>query len=386
MKSFDVYPLFPIEIEQALGSFVWDKKGKKYLDFYGGHAVISIGHSHPHFLRSIKKQLDKVAFYSNSVLNPLREKVAEKLGQLSGYSDYQFFMVNSGAEAIENALKLASFQNGRSKVIAFEKAFHGRTSAAVNITDGKGIIAPINQGFKKVLLPWNDLNALETQLVKEDICAVVIEGVQGIGGIHVPDPDFLQNAKSLCKKYGTILILDEIQSGYGRTGKFFAHQHAAIQPDLITVAKGMGNGFPLGGLLISPGFKARYGLLGTTFGGTHLACAAALSVLEVIENEELLENALLRGEQLKAGFSNFKTAQEVRGLGCMVGVELPFSAKPFRKKLLDEFGVFTGSSSQPNTLRILPPLSVSKEEVKLFLSAFEECFATYKVEENLPVA
>ncbi|MEO1259085.1 MAG: aminotransferase class III-fold pyridoxal phosphate-dependent enzyme [Bacteroidota bacterium] len=378
MKPFDVYPLMDIHIERSLGSHVWDKHGRQYLDFYGGHAVISIGHSHPHFLMRIKEQLDKMAFYSNSIQNDLKEQLAMKMGELSGYPDYQLFLVNSGAEAIENALKLASFKNGRTKVVSFEKAFHGRTSAAVHITDHQNISAKINQGFERKILPWNDLNAVQKELSKGDVCAVVAEGVQGIGGIHVPDPSFLQSVEQQCKKYGTILLLDEIQSGYGRTGKFFAHQFADVRPDLVTVAKGMGNGFPTGGVLISPEFKPKYGLLGTTFGGTQLACAAGLAVLEIIEKEQLIENAKQRGAQLKKGLAKCAAITEVRGLGCMIGLDLPFAAKPFRKRLIEEFGVFTGTSSQPNTLRVLPPLSVNEKEIEAFLTAFDTCLEAHQ--------
>ena len=378
MKPFDVYPLMNIHLERSLGSYVWDKNGRPYLDFYGGHAVISIGHSHPHFLQRVKEQLGKLAFYSTSIQNELKEQLALKLGELSGYPDDQIFLVNSGAEAIENALKLASFKNGRTKIISFEKGFHGRTSAAVHITDNQNISAKINQGFERIILPWNDSVPVEKELAKGGVCAVVIEGVQGIGGIHVPNPTFLQEVERLCKNHGTILILDEIQSGYGRTGKFFAHQFAGIRPDLITVAKGMGNGFPIGGVLISNGFTAKFGMLGTTFGGTQLACAAGLAVLEVIEKEALIENAKLRGEQLKRSLNEFSIISEIRGLGCMIGLDLPFSAKPFRKRLVEEFGVFTGSSSQPNTLRILPPLSVNEKETETFIAAFGACLEAHQ--------
>ncbi len=378
MKPFDVYPLMNVNIQNSLGSYVWDEKGRKYLDFYGGHAVISIGHSHPHFLERIKKQLDKIAFYSNSVQNSLREELAEKLGKLSGYPDYHLFLVNSGTEAIENAIKLASFKNGRTKVVSFQKGFHGRTSAAVHITDNDKISAKINKGFERFLLPWNDLEAASNIISQNDICAVVIEGVQGIGGVHVPTPEFLQHLEKLCKKNNTIFILDEIQSGYGRTAKFFAHQYANIQADLITVAKGMGNGFPIGGVLISPEFEAGHGLLGTTFGGTHLACSAGLAVVEVIEKEGLLENAGLRGEQIKKALKQFPEISELRGLGCMIGVEMPFPIRAFRKLLIEKFGVFTGSSSQANTLRILPPITVSETEVTEFISAFGECLSAFK--------
>lgn len=382
MKAFDVYPLMDINIQRGLGSYVWDNHGRRYLDFYGGHAVISIGHSHPHFLERIQTQLNAVAFYSNFVQNELRDQLAEKLGALSGYPDYTLFMVNSGAEAMENALKLASFQNGRTKIVAFEQGFHGRTSAAVHITDNAKLAAPINQGFERELLPWNDLAAAKKTLARGNVCAVVIEGVQGIGGVHVPDPKFLENLQQVCHEQGTILILDEIQSGYGRTGRFFAHQYAEVRPDLITVAKGMGNGFPIGGVLISPDFKAAYGLLGTTFGGTHLACAAGLAVLEVIEKEQLIDNARLRGEQLKIGLSQYAEIRSIRGLSCMVGLKMPFPVKEFRELLIEEFGVFTGSSSEPNTLRILPPLTVSAVEIDTFVATLGTALSTFQNQAN----
>ena len=380
MKSFDVYPLMDVNIQRSFGSYVWDENNRQYLDFYGGHAVISIGHSHPHFLERIKTQLDKTAFYSNFVQNSLREELADKIGKLSGYSDYSLFLVNSGAEAIENALKLASFKNNRTKVVAFERGFHGRTSAAVHITHNPKIVAPINEGFERVLLPLNSIEKAREIIAQGDVCAVVIEGVQGIGGVQVPTPEFLESLAKLCKENNTILILDEIQSGYGRTGKFFAHQYSMIKPDLITIAKGMGNGFPIGGLLISPDFEAKYGLLGTTFGGTHLACAAGLAVIEVMEKEGLIENARLRGEQLKTALKPFSEIVEIRGMGCMIGLEMSFSVKAFRKFLIEEFGVFTGSSSQPNSLRILPPLSVKASEVTEFISLFENGLSTFKKE------
>lgn len=379
MQLFNVYPLFPIDIQRSHGCHVYDQNGRRYLDFYGGHAVVSIGHSHPHFLKRVKDQMDKIAFYSNFVENELREALAAKLGKLSGYADYQLFMVNSGAEAIENALKLASFQNGRTKVVAFGKGFHGRTSAAVKITHDPNIQAPINHGFEVEYLPFEDLQAVEKALAKGDVTAVVIEGIQGIGGINEPSGEFLRGLSALCEAHGTCLVLDEIQSGFGRTGRFFAHQHAGIRPDLITIAKGMGNGFPIGGVIISPKFKARHGLLGTTFGGTHMACAAALGVLEVIENEQLIENAGIQGERLKTELQGLEGIKEIRGRGLMIGVEFEFPAAPFRKKLMEEFGVFTGSSSNKNTMRLLPPLCVSDEEVEEFLGAFKACLEVVAV-------
>jgi acetylornithine aminotransferase len=379
MQLFDVYPLFPIDIQRSEGCRVYDQYGRRYLDFYGGHAVISIGHSHPHFLKRVKDQMDKIAFYSNFVENELRETLAAKLGALSGYPDYQLFMVNSGAEAIENALKLASFQNDRTKVVAFQKSFHGRTAAAVNITDDPSLRAKINYGFEVEYLPLNDLERLEKVLSKNDVTAVVVEGIQGIGGIHEPSAQFLRSLSILCEMHDTCLVLDEIQSGYGRTGRFFAHQHAGIRPDLITIAKGMGNGFPIGGVVISPKFEARHGLLGTTFGGTHMACAAGLGVLEVIENESLIGNAALQGERLKAALSDLEGIREIRGKGLMLGVEFEFPAAPFRRRLMEEYGVFTGSSSNKNTIRLLPPLCVSSQEVEEFCGAFKTCLETVAI-------
>lgn len=377
MTLFDVYPLFDIEIQRGEGCYVFDPAGRNYLDFYGGHAVISIGHSHPHYVQRLTEQLQQIGFYSNSVKIPLQEELAVKLGRLSGCEEYRLFLVNSGAEANENALKLASFHTGKTKVLAFEKAFHGRTAAAVNVTDNEAIAAPLNRGFQREFLPWNDLESAEQHLEKGDVCAFIIEGIQGIGGIYVPDAAFLRELSLLCKKYHAILILDEIQSGYGRSGRFFAFQHAGIEPDLITVAKGMGNGFPIGGVLIHPKFKAKHGLLGTTFGGNHLACAAALAVLEVIENENLIVNAARQGERLMQAISGIEGVAGVRGAGLMIGVEFGFPAGPLRQRMLDEFGVFTGSASNKNVMRLLPPLTVVEAEVQVFLGAMKECLSTF---------
>lgn len=378
MKPFSVYPLMDINIKRGQGSYVWDQNEQRYLDFYGGHAVISIGHGHTHFIKKINNQLSNLAFYSNSVENELQVELAKKIGEISGYPDYDLFMVNSGAEAVENALKLASFKNQRTKIIAFERGFHGRTSAAVNVTDNPKIIAKINQGFEVIKLPWNDLAGVKKQLVMNDVCSVLIEGIQGVGGIHVPDPDFLKEIEKLCQLTDTILIVDEIQSGYGRSGKFFAHQHAGIRPDLITIAKGMGNGFPIGGVLISPKFKAKFGLLGTTFGGTHLACSAGLAVVEVIQKEALIKNASLRGQQLIEAFKKIDEVLEIRGMGCMIGIDMPFPIKEFRKFLVKQFQIFTGSSSLPNTLRILPPLTVSESEIIEFIEKFKMALSLYQ--------
>ena len=372
MKLFDVYSLYDIALVKAEGCHVWDLQGKKYLDLYGGHAVISIGHSHPHYVSLITEQLGKIGFYSNSIYNPLQQELADKLGNLSGYADYQLFLCNSGAEANENAIKLASFTTGRKKIISYKKGFHGRTSAAVAITDNPKIIAPVNETENAVILPFNDLNATETQLKAGKVAAVIIEGIQGVGGINIPDEQFIIDLKQLTEKYGSLLILDEIQSGYGRTGRFFAHQFTSVNPDMITVAKGMGNGFPMGGVLIQPEIKPWRGMLGTTFGGNHLACAAGLAVLEVLEKEKLIENARKTGNYLMTQLQ--KTDKiEVRGKGLMIGIELPFPVAELRKKLLFEYNIFTGFSGQ-NMIRILPPLSLSMEETDQFLNAFSKAF------------
>lgn len=366
MKTFDVYPIFDIEIEKGIGCRTYDKQGIEYLDLYGGHAVISVGHSHPFFVQKVTTQLEKLIYYSNSIINNLQVELAEKLGKISGYEDYSLFLVNSGAEANENALKLASFHNGRTKVIAFEKAFHGRTSAAVRITDNPNIVAPINEGFDVEFLPLNDIDAVKNALAKGDVCAVVIEGILGIGGIKTPDAAFLQQLSAACKATGTILILDEIQSGYGRSGKFFAHQYAGIRPDLITIAKGMGNGYPIGGVLISPIFKPSYGLLGTTFGGNHLACAAAIAVLDIMRAENLVDNAQKIGEYLISELKNIPEIKEVRGAGLMIGLEFNEPVKEIRTRLLMEQKVFTGVSGT-HTIRLLPPLCLSLSDAKLFI-------------------
>lgn len=369
MKLFDVYPLYNIEIEKGISCRTFDKQGNEYLDLYGGHAVISVGHSHPYFVEKMKRQTEKLIFYSNSVYNGLQVELAEKLGVISGYHDYSLFLVNSGAEANENALKLASFHNGRKKVLAFNKSFHGRTSAAVRVTDNKKIVAPVNEGLDVTFLPLNDIDAVKNTLSSEDFCAVIIEGIQGIGGIQVPDPTFLQELSAVCKSTGTILILDEIQSGYGRSGKFFAHQYTDIRPDLITVAKGMGNGFPVGGVLISPLFEASHGLLGTTFGGNHLACTAAIAVLDIIKEEHLLENALKVGSFLIDELKKFPEVKEIRGLGLMIGIEFEQPVKPIRDRLLYEEKVFTGVTGL-HTIRLLPPLCLTMDDAQLFLDKF----------------
>lgn len=372
MELFDVYPLFDLEPVKAQGSYVYDAEGKSYLDFYGGHAVISIGHSHPHYIKRISEQLHKMGFYSNSVQNPLQQELARKLGQVSNCDEYQLFLCNSGAEANENALKMASFQNGRTKVIAFERAFHGRTSAAVNATHSETIKAPINKTYEVEFHAWNDSDSVITSVKKGDVSAVIIEGVQGIGGIHLPQADFLQAIQKACNDTNTIFILDEIQSGFGRTGAFFAFQHLGVEPDIISMAKGMGNGFPVGGILLHPKFKPKYGLLGTTFGGNHLACAATLAVLEVIEQEDLISNAKIQGELLLKALSALKAPVEVRGLGLMIGIEMADPVGALRKKLLFEQAVFTGSSSNPRLIRLLPALNIGAKEVKEFLKTMKE--------------
>jgi acetylornithine aminotransferase len=371
MKPFDVYPLFDIEIMEGKGCKTYDSKGNEYLDLYGGHAVISIGHSHPHYINRITNQLQKIGFYSNSVHNQLQVELAEKLGHASGYESYALFLINSGAEANENAIKLGSFYNGRKRIIAFNKSFHGRTSAAVRVTDNPKIIAPVNAGLEVTFLPMNDFEALSKELNKEDVSAVIIEGIQGVGGIQLPEVHFLKHLSHECKRTNTVLILDEIQSGYGRSGRFFAHQYANIQPDLITVAKGMGNGFPIGGVLIAPHFEAVHGQLGTTFGGNHLACAAALAVLEVMEKEDLIANARQVGSFLMKELNAFPKIKEVRGLGLMIGIEMDQPIAEMRRRLLFEQKVFTGSSGT-HVIRLLPPLCLTHEEALLFLERFEK--------------
>jgi len=369
MKPFDVYPLFDIELVKAQNCWIWDKEGKKYLDFYGGHAVISIGHSHPHYVKKIEEQLEQIAFYSNSVKIRQQEELSQKLGELSGYNDYDLFLCNSGAEANENALKLSSFHNGKKKIIAFEKSFHGRTSLAVAATNDTSIQAAVNSSHDIIFVPLNDEVVLAKAMTK-DVCAVIIEGIQGVAGIQTPTNEFLQSIRKKCDETGALLILDEVQSGYGRTGKFFAHQFANIRPDIITTAKGMGNGFPVAGVLIAPHIKAKHGMLGTTFGGGYLACAAAIAVLDVIEDEKLTENAAGMGNYLIEKIKKMDGVKEVRGKGLMIGVEMHFNASGLRNDLVFKHQIFTGSASNKNTVRLLPPLTITKAEADHFLQGF----------------
>ncbi len=367
MKLFDVYPLFDVNIVKGKGCHVWDDKGQEYLDLYGGHAVISIGHAHPHYVEAISRQVATLGFYSNSVINKLQQEVADRMGALCGYDDYQLFLINSGAEANENALKLASFHNGRTRVVSFSKAFHGRTSLAVEVTDNPKIIAPINDNGHVVYLPLNDVEAMKAELAKGDVCAVIIEGIQGVGGIQLPTTEFMKAIREECDKHDTVFIVDEIQSGYGRSGKFFAHQYHGVRPDMITMAKGIANGFPMGGVLISPKFKPVYGQLGTTFGGNHLACAAAIAVLDVMKEENLIDNAAKVGAHLLEELKKFKGIKEVRGCGLMIGMEFEEPVKELRTRLLFEQKVFTGVSGT-NVIRLLPPLCLSMEEADDFLN------------------
>lgn len=368
MTLFPVYPLFDINIVKGKGCHVWDDKGQEYLDLYGGHAVISIGHCHPHYVDMLTKQLNTLGFYSNSVINTLQSQLAERLGQVCGYPDYQLFLINSGAEANENALKLASFHTGRKRVLAAGKAFHGRTSLAVEATDNPKIVAPVNNNGHVTFLPLNDLAAFEAELDKGDVAAVIVECIQGVGGIRMATADFMQGLRKACDKTGTVLICDEIQCGYGRSGKFFAHQHLGVKPDIITCAKGIGNGFPMGAVIISPKFEAVYGMLGTTFGGNHLACTAALAVLDVIEHEQLVNNAAKVGAYLMAELKKLQQTDahivDVRGEGLMIGIEYDQPIKALRNALVHDEHVFTGAAST-NILRLLPPLTLSLDEAKL---------------------
>lgn len=374
MKLFDVYPLFDIEIVSGKGCHVYDAEGTEYIDLYGGHAVISVGHSHPHYVEALKRQAEKLVFYSNSVQNSLQVKLAEKLGRLSGYDDYQLFLVNSGAEANENAMKLASFHTGKARVISFSKAFHGRTSLAVEATDNPKIVAPINANNRITFVPFGDIAAVEAELAKGDVAAVIIEGIQGVGGVNIPSVEFWKALRAACDKYDVVMIADEIQSGYGRSGKFFAHQHSGVRPDMITVAKGIANGFPMSGVLISPKFKPVYGMLGTTFGGNHLACAAAIAVLDIFEQENLVENARRVGEHLLEKLREIPGIKEVRGQGLMIGLEFDYPVKDLRRKLLFEQKVFTGASGT-NVIRLLPPLVLTEALADEFLERLKKAMA-----------
>lgn len=370
MNTFNVYPIYDINPVKALNSTLWDENGVKYLDLYGGHAVISIGHSHPKYVQAISDQVANLGFYSNSVRIPLQQQLAEKLGEMSGLPDYQLFLANSGAEANENALKLASFFNGRKKIIAFKKGFHGRTSAAVAVTDNPSIKAAINDDSHVVFLDYNDAEAVQ-EAVDDETCAVIVEGIQGVGGIHVGTDEFMRVIRESCDRHGAVFIHDSVQCGYGRSGKFFTYEYSGVKPDIISMAKGMGNGFPVGGILISPKFEAKYGMLGTTFGGNHLACAAALSVLQVIEEESLLENARIIGEYAFEELRKIDGIKELRGRGLMIGIELERPVKEIREKILFEDKIFTGVAGT-NTIRLLPSLGVKKEEIDTFLEAFKK--------------
>jgi acetylornithine/N-succinyldiaminopimelate aminotransferase len=379
MKLFDVYPLNNIAITKAQGSYVWDENGTKYLDMYGGHAVISIGHTHPHWVKRIEDQLEKIAFYSNSVIIPIQKELADKLGKLSGKENYRVFLCNSGAEANENALKLASFYNGRKKVIAFNKSFHGRTSLAVAVTDNPAIVAPVNETDNVIFLPLNDADALQECFAKngKEISSVIIEGIQGVGGINIATDSFLQLIRQCCDEYGAVYIADSVQCGYGRTGEFFSHDHAGVNADIYTMAKGMGNGFPVAGILIAPHFEAKYGMLGTTFGGNQLACAAALAVLEVMEEEKLIETTKELGQYLLDSLRNIDELQNVRGRGLMIGFDVPSELKDLKKTLLYDYKIFTGEA-KPNVIRLLPSLAITREQIDSFLDALQDAIKTLK--------
>ena len=372
MKLFDVYPLYNVTPVKAEGSYVWDNNNEKYLDLYGGHGVISIGHKHPHYVKALTEQLNNIGFYSNAIQNPLQKELAEKLGKLSGCENYNLFLVSSGAEANENALKVASFYTKKSRVISFSSGFHGRTSAAVAVTDNKNIIAPINAHNPVTILPLNDVAALEAELQKGDVSSVIIEGIQGVGGLDEGTPEFFKALESLSKQYEALLILDEIQSGYGRSGKFFAFQHHGIQPDIITTAKGMGNGFPIGGVLIGEHIEAKYGMLGTTFGGSHLACAAAISVLEVLEEENLMANVNEVYEHFKNEVASLPGIKQIKGKGLMLGLEFDFEVGELRKELIYNEKIFTGGAMNKKLLRILPPLNVTKQDIEIFVDALKK--------------
>ncbi|MCQ4034525.1 aspartate aminotransferase family protein [Kaistella montana] len=373
MKLFDVYPLMPVNIVKAENCKLWDENGTEYLDFYGGHAVISVGHSHPFYVEKIKNQLDKIGFYSNSVINKLQEQLAEKLGKISGYEDYNLFLCNSGAEANENALKIASFISGKKKFITFKNSFHGRTSAAVAATDDPSIVAPVNETSNFIFCEWNNVEAFEKLFFEniQDLAGVIIEGIQGIGGIQIPSQELMSKISKLCAENSLFFISDEIQSGYARSGKFFAHQHFGVKPDIITTAKGMANGFPIGGVLVSPKIPAKHKMLGTTFGGNHLACAAAIGVLEIISDEDLIEESLQKGKYLVQKLNEIPQIKEIRGKGLLIGIDFEIPASQVSKKLREEFKIFVGSASNPLTMRLLPPLTISYPEMDYLISSLQ---------------
>ncbi|QII72756.1 aspartate aminotransferase family protein [Apibacter sp. B2966] len=373
MSLFNVYPIYSVTPVKASGCTVWDEKGDAYLDFYGGHGVISIGHSHPTYIKHVTKQINSIGFYSNSIINPVQEKLGNLLPQICGYPDYSLFLCNSGAEANENALKLASFHTGKSKILAFKNSFHGRTSAAVAATDNPKIIAPINAQQEVVFCELNDIESVKKEIAKGDVSSVIIEAIQGVGGLDEGSTEFFRELEKVCKNNKVVLILDEIQCGYGRSGKFFAHQYHGIKADIISVAKGMGNGFPIGGILISPEFTSSFGLLGTTFGGNHLACAAALAVLEVMEDEEILNNVQKQYEYFIKKFSSLSKIKKIKGKGLMLGLEFDFEVAYLRKKLIYEKKIFTGNSNNKNLLRVLPPLTISKNEIDMLYDSLQSC-------------
>ncbi|WP_378172289.1 aspartate aminotransferase family protein [Aquimarina sp. SS2-1] len=379
MKLFDVYPLYNVEPVNAYDSIVVDKNGIEYLDLYGGHAVISVGHGHPHYVKRLKEQIEKIGFYSNAVQNSLQSQLADKLGKLSGYNEYQLFLCNSGAEANENALKLASFYTGKSRVISFHNGFHGRTSAAVAATDNNKINSPLNKQQNVTFLPLNNLDLVQVELKKGDVCAVIIEPIQGVGGLDEGTTEFFKGLEQLCKQNQAVFILDEVQAGFGRTGKFFAHQYHGITPDIISIAKGMGNGFPIGGIMIAPQIEPSYGMLGTTFGGNHLACVAALSVLEILETENLIDNAKLTGDYFISEALHIPGVKKVKGRGLMLGLEFDFEVGDLRKKLIYDEHIFTGGAMNKNLLRILPPLTIGKSEIDQFITSLKKVLVPEKI-------
>lgn len=384
MKLFKVYPQLDLELTKAQGCYVYDRSGNKYLDLYGGHAVISVGHTHPHYVKSLQEQLENIAYYSNAVKNPIQEKLLEKLGQLSGYDTYQLFMCNSGAEAVENALKIASFHSKKDKLIAFKHSFHGRTSRALSITDNDKFRSLLDK-YSNVQFLDMDLKQVENALQNQDVCAVIIEGIQGLAGIYMPPAELLQGIRALCNKYGALLIIDEIQSGYGRSGKFFAHQYSQVKADIVTIAKGMANGFPIGGVLISPQVEGWHGMAGSTFGGNHLACVAALATLEIIDNEKLIENATAMGSLIRSELSSIAEISEIRGSGLMIGIEFNFEVNELREILRKQGHVLTGLAANPKVIRLLPPLSIREEDVMLFIHQLKTSIKKLKENEAIPI-